>query len=629
MRATSRWPWLTLLACVAASGTAGAQTAQPDAIYPPTPQPASETEEKGASNWRLPPLRIAGSLAYDLRILSGGGPPSTSHLVSATFGTSTYLYQPWFATVSGSLGLSSSWSRTTSDPASSDAQVHDRIRSNEQFVTGSARLDLFPRSRFPAEVHYDRQDSRTDTGLNSSLDFRRQNFGFSQRYRPAGGNWNAIGRFEHNDQSGMGFKSSQDALSADFATRWKFNDLSLGASHSRARSESFDDESRFTSVVARHAYTPSPALSVNSTANLTRTEELGVASSDLRVLQASSVAYYHPDKSPLTLTASARGLVLRESITDNAVESIGASLGGSYELNPNVRVSASGGASFNHSGGNNSSTFSGTLAASYQGDSITWRELRYDWFGSASVGAGLAQTSESSSQTDQSLGLQLGHTVGRSWRLGRQSTVSLNASQTLGASYLRSSRDEDGAEDGADTTKTLLNTISATWQNNGDGRTAYARVSYSDSVEFGGSGARFQLFNFQLSGNFDLGYGRSVTGDLTYQRTRQRTSTLDAGAGLVGLRSGSQGASGEVNFRQDQLFGVRRLRFTSRLRLAQDVLKQPGQLLSFPDRETRLWENRLDWSIGRLETQVILRFSEVDGSRINSLWFRIQRNFGN
>ena len=50
--------------------------------------------------------------------------------------------------------------------------------------------------------------------------------------------------------------------------------------------------------------------------------------------------------------------------------------------------------------------------------------------------------------------------------------------------------------------------------------------------------------------------------------------------------------------------------------------------MSLPDRETRLWESRLDWNIGRLETQLELRLSQIDGRRVNSVWLRVQRNFG-
>jgi len=64
------------------------------------------------------------------------------------------------------------------------------------------------------------------------------------------------------------------------------------------------------------------------------------------------------------------------------------------------------------------------------------------------------------------------------------------------------------------------------------------------------------------------------------------------------------------------------------VRLAQDVLKQPGTFQSLPDRETRLWENRLDWSVGRIDMQAILRLSYVDGRQREAFMFRIQRTFG-
>lgn len=635
MRSSCRWPWLTLLACVAASGNAGAQVgAAPDAaLVPPAPQPASESEQPAAERrWRLPPMRLGGSLTYDTRYTRSDGEfGSLSHLLSATIGSSTYIYQPWFATASGSLGLTTSVTRSTATTGAlfDDSAVHERIRSNENFVTGSARVDLFPRSRFPAEIHYDRQDSRTDTGLNSSFDFRRTNFGVSQRYRPPAGNYSVMGRYDHFVQSGLGFSAKQDALSADFATRWKFNDLSVGASFSRASSEGFDDESRFTSLVARHAYTPSPALSVSSTANVTRTEELGVTSSDLQVLQASSVGYYHQDKSPLTLTGSVRGLMLRETAFGNSVNSLGATVGASYEVNKNLRLNATTGASFNQTGGGNSTSVAASLGANYQGDSIEWRGLRYDWFAGATVGTSFALASDSDTQSEQILNLQLGHSAGRSWRIGPQSTVGINLSQTLSGSksFTNQDHDEFGTE-APTSSRTLLHSLGVTWQNSGDGRNAFARASFSDSRELGGGNAHFQLFNFQLSGNFELGYGRAINGDLTYQRSMQRSSDFTTGLDTLGQRSRSAGASGEINFRQNQVFGIPRLRFTSRLRLAQDVLKQPGQLISIPDRETRLWENRLDYSIGRIETQLVLRFSQVDGARIDSLWFRIQRNFG-
>jgi hypothetical protein len=628
----SRWK-LTLIAWAAASAAAQAQvTAPSDAGQlpaAPAEQPAEE-EDSPRREWRLPPLRITGTLSYDMRaIRSAGESSSIGHVLTGTLGTSTFIYAPWLATVSGSVGLSTSVTHSGASTGApfNDAQAHERIRSRENFITGEGRVDLFPRSRFPMEVHFGRQDSRTDSGLASALDFQRQNIGGSIRYRPAVGRYSIVGVYNHNEQKGAGFRHSQDQISGDFNTNWKYHELALGGSHSRARDEIFDDESRFTSLVGRHTYTPSSAMSVSSTANFTRTEERGSALGDLQVMQLASIGIYHPEKSPLTLTGSVRGLVLRDRITDAGTDAAGITLGANYDVNANLRVSANGGFGLTRSEGGNSTTANAALAATYQGDSIEFRDIRYDWFASGTLGGAVGDSTALGTVTDQSLGLQVGHSASRTWNLSQRSSVSLNVNQSVSATHTRSSIENDARG----SHKTLLNSVSLGWQQTGDGRTGSARASYSDSMELGGGRGRFQLFNFQLSGMFELGYGRSLTADLTYQRSQQRSSEALTGVDPLTdtvLRTRTSGISGEVAFRQNQLFGVQRLGFVSRLRLAQDVLKQPGQFLSIPDRETRLWENRLEWNIGRLSTQLELRLSQIDGRRVDSLWLRVHRNFG-
>jgi len=635
----ARWK-LTLIACAAASCAAQAQvTAPSDAGQQPAPapaaaaQPAAEGEEP-AREWRLPPLRLGGSLAYDMRaVRSAGEPSSIANVLTGTIGTSTYLYAPWLATVSGSLGLSTGVTHSGAGTVGTlfdDSGAHERLRTRENFLTGDGRLELFPRSRFPAEAHFARQDSRTDTGLASPIQFQRQNFGVSARYRPESGLYNLSGAYDHRTQSGFGFRSKQDSVTADFSTHWKANELALGGAFNRALTEGADDDSRFTSLVARHTYAPSNALSVNSTANLTRTEQRGAADADLQVLQLASVGLYHPDRSPLTLTGSMRGLVLRDQASDAQTDSVSGTLGANYEVNPNLRLTANGGLTTTHSGSGQSTFFAGAVGANYQGDSLEFRGIHYDWFTSGTLGTSLADSGAAGTTSEQNIGLQLGHSASRTWAMSPRSSLGLSASQSLSAAHVSSNRDQ-GTGTGLGTVKTLLNTVALSWQQSGDGKTGFGRVSYSDSTELGGGNARFQLFNFQLSGNFELGYGRSLTADLTYQRTHQRSgdlpALLDPVTGAV-LRTRSSGVAGEVAFHQNQVFGVPRLRFVSRVRLAQDVLKQPGQLLSIPDRETRLWENRLDWNIGRLTTQVELRMSRIDGRRVDSLWLRVQRNFG-
>lgn len=620
-----RWTWLTLIACAAAAGSAGAQVA---------PEPAAEPEADGRG-WRIPPILWSGSLAYDLRSHRGGGEGSSlAHLVTGTLGLKTYVYQPWLAVVAGNVGLTNSWSRDSrpagSGPFGTDPSLHETIRGREQFLTGNASVNVFPQSRFPFEFHVDRADSRINSGLASTFDFRTTSWGFSQRYRPLTGRWNSTAGYEHREQSGAGFRATQDSLTGDFHTNWKHNDASLGASHSRARSQGLDDDSRFTTLVGRHSYVPSTDLSLNSTANWTRTQESAAAAqTDLDVLQFSSVGMMR--RGPrLSLTGSARALLLREAFSGAAVDSGGLSLGANYEFSPQLRLTANGGVNATRSGDASSSVFTGSVGAAYQGDSREIAGARYDWFTSGTVGGAVNQGSDAPGERQASVSLQLGHTMSRSWRTGETSNLSLNGGQTLTWSDSRSSgRAEDplAANDrsrGASTS--LLNMVGLTWQSGGDGRTVYARTSYNDSIEFQ-SRDRFQLFNAQLSGNLEIDNRRSLNGDLTFQHTRQSTGlVLD---GVAGGSATTTGASGEISYQHQRLLGVPRLRFVSRLKLAQDVLKQPGTLLTLPDRETRLWENRLDWSVGRLDAQVVLRFSRVDGRGRQSIMFRVQRSFGN
>jgi hypothetical protein len=272
------------------------------------------------------------------------------------------------------------------------------------------------------------------------------------------------------------------------------------------------------------------------------------------------------------------------------------------------------------------------VGASYQGDSLALGGARYDWFTSGAVGFTTTQGDRIDSEQQTALNLQLGHTLNRVWATGELSTLTITAGQTLSYTQIATSRDLRTEDLGAGTgdVTALLNTLSGTWATGGSDRNAYARATYSDSMALQGPDNRFQLFNFQLSGSFEFDNRRSLTGDFTWQQTwQEEAARFDGFARLGNARNDSRGASGEIIYRHQRLWGLPRLRFESRLRLAQDVLNQPGTLLSIPDRETKLWENRLDWSVGRIDMQAILRLSQVDGRQREAFLFRIQRNFGN
>jgi hypothetical protein len=641
--------WLTWLACIAAAGGVHGQSAIPPrspALAPADPSAAAAAPAEGllpgsGTNWRAAPYSTSGSLAYEVRATrSKDDGDWLAQLVTSSIGAKSYVYEPWFATVSGTLGLTTSRTRRTGGETAIDSPfasaapfgVQDTAtQASERFFTGSGRVDVFPRSRFPFEFHLERSDSRIDSGLATTVDFQTQAFGFSQRYRPLSGAYSLSGGFDRRDQLVAGTRERQDALTGDFSTHWKFNELSVGLTNSVAHREENDDSSQFRSLVARHQYSPAWPLSVSTTVNWTQTaEQLTGLHTDQSMLQWSSIGLYHQDGSALTLSGSARGLLLREKVTGHSLDSLGGTLGATYEVNHNVRLTANGTATTTTSDGTSAQALSGSAAASWQADTIQFAGMRYDSFANGNVSESVTHGATFGDETQTSLGLQLGHTLSRTWELSKQSSFTLNGGQSLSAARNHTNATQLTSVPLQESLRVLLQTVAATWSANGDNRNAFARLSYSDGRELGGEHSRFQLFNFQLSGNFEFDRNRSLGGDLTYQRSKQRASDqpqLD-GTVTLGEATSTRGASGEIVYRHQRLFGIPRLLFTSRLKLAQDVLNQPGTIATIPDRETRLWESRLDWSIGRLDSQLVFRLSELEHRRRNFLMWRIQRSFG-
>jgi hypothetical protein len=639
---------LTLLACLAAAGPLAVQAQPQDAAAAADPAAPAATESPSSglglnwSGWAVPPISLGGWVSYDLRASrTEGQTNAVSQLLTTYVKANTFIYQPWFATVSGTLGMTTGRTRGGADRAVSQDPfgVGDPYAEKDRFLTGSARVDLFPLSRFPFEAHVERNDSRIDSALVSTLDYRTQSFGFSQRYQPVSSAYTVSAGFDRRQQVSAGTRDTQDLFVADFATRWKNNDLTLGLMANRARRDPSEEQTEFVSLVGRHQYSPGSALSVNTVVNWSKTDERLVGSaSDVSVVQLFSVGLWHLPDSPLAVTGSVRALALRDALADHAIDSLGLTLGATYELNRNARLSANGTATSNSSDGARAQAFSGAVGASWQSDTVDYKGFSYDWSASGTVGGSTGSANHSGSdssglenQSQTTLNAQIGHRVSRSWPMSAQSRLMLDAGQDLVISELRSSPSVEQGDPSL-SRRALLDRLAATWNVSGDNRSGYVRGSYADSREIGGDHANFRMLNFQVSGNFQFDRNRSLSGDLTWQRITQRSGDRPAdtaeAAGLVADRNSSSSVSGEIIYQQQRLFGFPRLRFTSRLKLAQDVLKQPGTFATIPDRETRLWENRLDWLVGRLETQFILRISQVDGKRRDFLMWRVQRSFG-
>jgi hypothetical protein len=592
-----------------------APTASVPEAAPETPADTSAPPDPSAGpglRWGLSPIQWGGSVAYGLRVdHTGNSSRETEHQLSTTLNGLTYIYQPWFAIVSGTVSVTRGHTIGSGDLPS----LHD------DFTTGALRLGMFPRSRFPLDVRYEVSDSRTDSSLAGGVDYRSHLFAVTQQYRPASGDFNLRASYERRTQNGPTFgEDSQEALMADFSTRWKRHSLAASVSRSVNRRGSTDEEADFRSAVLRHTYGAGSDFTVETSANWAQTDDrLLIAGGSQALTQWSSVALYRPEGTGLTVSGSVRGFEF--DIGDQpSTRTTALALGAAYDFSRNLRMSAS--AAVTKTDGTTAQSWVGALAGTYQGDSRRLGELQYDW----QAGAAVSQ-SRSEGLQDTTVSTQLGHTMSRTWPTGPGTSWTANLAQTISTAYTRS--DVDTPTHPLGWSRALTQTAGLTWLSSGPDRNAYARLSASDARQFDGERARFQLINLQVSGNYEIDRYRGWSGDLSYQRVFQRAVAFQGtGPDPFGLnRTITHTASGEISWHQLRLFDVPRLRFVSRLRVSSDALYQRDVLLAIPDREGVSWENRLDYLIGQLEASATLRLAKFDGVARETLLLRVQRNF--
>ena len=167
-------------------------------------------------------------------------------------------------------------------------------------------------------------------------------------------------------------------MTGDFNTTWKYNQLNLNGSHSRAQATGIDDESRYGTLVARHNYAPSTTLSVDTTGSGAAPRNTAATEERRRVMQWSSVGLYRARTRPCRRHRP-RPAPARGPGRDRAGR-LGATLGANYDYNANLRLTANTGFNATSSAGSDATSLGASVGASYQGDSLALGGARYDWF---------------------------------------------------------------------------------------------------------------------------------------------------------------------------------------------------------------------------------------------------------
>jgi hypothetical protein len=610
------------------------------------PAPASSTadvvpQDNQGIGWFLPRIRFGGVVSYSTARTSADGQISTQSGLTTTLnaGTSTYIWQPWFATLNANLGFTHSSNNSSSIEASSDAK--------NVIVTGGGQLNVLQLSRFPFEAHFQLNDSRATTDQLVGTTFASERFGFTQRYYRTDGDvlfgWDR--NIQHSVENG---RDQQDTLQLRITTKINEHSLLFTGDRSNSVHDLTGETAAVTSLALQHGYIPNPAVSIQNFVNVSQSDyRLVSGRNDSRLMQLSSNVFWRPDSRPMTVNGGVRvfaletdstGFVVVGNPSSNKTHNANANLGVSYEFNRFTRLNANLNVNQGESNGVKSNSSSQTAGVSYVPDALELGSFRYNWSTSASASN---QTSAADSQ--RQLTLQFSHSLSRSFRLDGGSTIGMDVSQGVSVIAGQKTTSLDPPA-----TKQISHSGSLSWDFSQAMGAPVLRLSASDSRSLDGRKDFYQLINFQASSNLQTGPNSSWNGNFTIQSTRQGKDPLPVSAAASAATSNEvpnqdfvTNSSGSLTYQNQRMFGVRRLRFTSDLRVnGQSLLPIFG---SSKSQELAAWENRLEYAIGR--TQLRLNFtissngtpqitigSPTEAERVRkvnrSIMFTVSRSFG-
>jgi len=604
-----------------------------DDALPAGPRPPPEASggsdparpSRSRRNWGLAPVRWGGEVSAGFRRRSGDeGVESNEQVYEGRLRANTFIMRPYIALVSGDFGLTMVRSQT-GDAASSNLTGTS--------INGTGTLSVFPQSRFPFQATLALSDSRSDGSLTNS-NIERRRLALRQDYRPLVGNWRASGQYDRSELTGSFGVDTVDRLAASLSSAFDKHSFSTNGSFSR--NESRDQSTDDFFALGTHGYRFSDATSIDTSATFTR-QEFEVDDPDFQLAgstqsaQVFSYLSWTPTDSPWRGTGNLRYFQTDSESGETSLSNrnFGGSASLSYLASRNLSVFGSVGA--NSSSGGETST-NQNLGLNYNSDPRTFGQNNvYNWFAATS----LSNATSSEGDAQRGLNASLGHSLSRTWQPSAFTFVNGSLNQSVGNTR------STGV--GSVNSTTLSHGASLSLQaNDGDRMSGFISTSVSDSRVSGDSPSTFQMLNVQLSGRWRINAYSELNSNLTWQLSRQDFTTQD---GLIltdefgnpvfvdaSTESRNSSISGNVGYMHARAFGVRGMRYTLdfRANTARDNARRRGDpdAEREPDRATLDLDQRLRYSIGRLDTELQLRIAEIEGRRNELLFFRVSRHFG-
>ncbi len=557
-------------------------------------------------------------------------------------GAGTFILEPWIALIDGNVNLTAS---------RSDAESYD---SSNLGLASFLRLSVFPQSRFPFGVFYGIGTNQTDYG-DYSVSNDTSRYGFTQLYAPAdGANYSlrydklftdtvSSGEDRSSNQQ-ENLNNEQENIDLSISKRLGKHDLAFQATSNNSVTTGITAETEQARVTLDHDYTPWAGLTFDNNANFFRDKNISgsgglqgeeVVSGFTRdVFQLTSYSYLTPASSPWRANFGARYLLYidkvensfkGESLGGGSTESSNANLnaGLNYDFGRNLRGNASVNANRDVSTARTSNSFDQNVGLSYGSDTIPLFGMDYSW----QYGTNLFNLT-SDYESSFSIRTNLGHGLTKDYNLFKESSLALSFSQgyyvdhrSAGSAIGTSVSSNDAFTNSDDR---LTHSASVAFSTRSMNTRSSFRLSGTDTRErgvvFREGGTVYQALNFFAVFDMLMGKYQVLTGSFNIRNT---TNNVNKEKSYT--RSVSSG--GSASYRHGKAFGVRGLRFTSRMDVAEDYKLIPS--FGGGERQSTLeWNNELTFKIGRLETAAMFRMYRTNGTDRNLLLFRVMRTFG-
>ena len=560
-----------------------------------------------------------GELGYDfLSNQFESGDDRIEHTGLLRLNAAGFIHQPWLATVEGGLGMYLRRADTDSGESTSD-----------NFI-GNGSLRLFPLSRFPLELFAEKSDSRTDTDL-TGLVIDRTRYGLNQSYTSKGGASMNVG-YEHSDTTNISTDTTtgehlredvSDLFKARFNKAFGAHSIAFDANANRVDITNSIDFSETVFSTLRHAYRPSPSFSSEDMLTYNKHDITSETSNfETDVIQLNSFGFWRPHtKRPLRINGTIRALtrVNETQAATNEAQTATGTLGATYEWSPRWVFNADVGITGADTEDRSTTTHFQGVNAIYTSATYNPFSLDASWFGQVD----LRNTNEDDNRL-QEAGAQVGYNLGKNIFTENKHAYSFGLSQSINS--LADSEDFSSM--------TLFTTGSLSWNRRGTRSNGMARFSMSDNrtVASGPNSenveGEFQLVNLQASVDTRISSTSSFRANATLQVSRNERPEI---AGLIDSGNGDwvPTSTVDITYYKLGLFQVPHLSFFSTLRSVRNSFAPVvGEPTGRVKRDDNQWENRLEYTVGRLQLRVTSRLSDIQGNKQNYFLFQVRRMIG-